>query len=200
MWKTILVLGYVLVPHLAVFMLGYGGRESVVSTLFQVFIGSLACLIVYDVYLLVLCVRHAVHKTKQRVLKRFIAVTAILLYSALLAPRLSPLFGRLGAETRLQLCGGELFCSRLLDDVVRLVSEAEAHDGSYLFIERHNMPESFLQLGVLSAHVQAGENAQVIVVTSGRPYGTQWILVPPGGNATVAPPAVKVRPGIYRRY
>lgn len=200
MWKSILVAAYMLIPSLTIYLRGFGGMEKDASTVFQAFTASLLLLAIYGVYLLVACVRDAARKTKQRFLKRFIAVSAILLYFALLAPRLSPWFGRLGADTKLHVCGGELFCTQLLDDASRLVSEVETRDDSYLYIEKQNLPESFLQLGALSARVQAGDNAQVILDTSGRPYRTQWILIPPGGNATVAPPAVMVRPGIYRRY
>lgn len=200
MWMIILVVTYALIPNLAAFMLGYGGMDKDVSTLFQVFIGSLLLLVMYDIYVFVVCLWHAAHKTIHRFLTRFITISAMLLYLVLVAPRLSPWFGRLGADTRLRVAGGDVFCSRLFDDVDRLLSEAETQHTSCLYIEKHNLPESFRQLGAMSAKVYTGSKAQVVLETSGRPYRTRWILVPSGSEATITRPQVKVRPRIYRRY
>lgn len=193
--KPVLLLGYLTLPCIVVFLSGFGGFELQVEWFFQVFVLSLIALVIYDIVLIVRCLRALVCKRKSPSCIRCVVITGALVWFFISPQFLARPLRKYGAALRLEMLGGSKFCDQLLSEAHQLIAAADEEVTS---ISREALPQCIQRLGGRFAIIQARHPVQVVIRTSGRPESHGWILVPRGSKALPPSNAVEVVPNIYR--
>lgn len=176
----------------APYLLGFGGDEHVVITglLFVFGVWIAAC----GIFIAAL-VRFIVALLQQRRVSgviRLVCSFAVVCLTIVLPQFVAVESRKLGASHRLQRAGGDSAYAQLTEASLALLNELASMD-----VPVDKFPVVFNHLGVKRITIHKGPPAFIDAVTSGRPFGTGWLIYP-NADAASGKKGVEVRPGVYR--
>jgi len=185
---------YLAFPFLVNAVNGSGINTVYVFNAFLLYILSSALLLVYWLRLVWRACFGGVEAFSEN--KAAIVVMAIMFIVGWgVSPIVAKSVRRSGALIRLNSFGGDAFCDRLLSDAALLAQKA---GGDSKLIPKESLPDSFRQLGGISARVSGSSNWTVEIVTSGRPINSGWILTQNSGIGRERTSNIETKDRIFR--